>query len=513
MEPRVEGVLLSEQETIAEKTKDSRQTAACHPLVVDLDGTLINTDTLHESAIALLREKPFHSLLIPVWLMGGKVALKDRLSSLTGFNPASLPYNHVLIEWLKEKKSQGRELVLCTAAHEKLAQAVAMHLDLFDTVLSTSNEKNLAGKHKAELLAQKYGRGGFDYAGNSAADIEVWRVARSGIVVNASKAVISRAKSVCNVEKVMGGNGVTIKTWVKVFRLHQWVKNLLLFMPLLAAHQFANTQSLSLLAMAFLSFSLCASSVYIANDLLDLESDRRHPRKKFRPFAAGSVAVWKGVVLAPVLAITSIGIATAVGMAFLAWLLVYLALTCAYSLWLKRLVLIDCLTLAGLYTLRIMAGAVAVTVKLSFWLLAFSVFIFLSLAFVKRYAELKLHEPDSKARAHGRGYYATDLPLVQMLGITAGYASVLLLALYLHSESVRQHYSSPEFLWAVVPLMLFWVSWIWMKAHRGQMHDDPLVFASRDLSSRIVGVLLILVFVAASLVSESSKFDLYLGTP
>jgi len=513
MERRVEGAVMSEQEMIAEVTNDSRQTAACRPLVVDLDGTLIYTDTLHESAIALLREKPFHTLLIPAWLMDGKAALKARLSSLTGFYPATLPYNHVLIEWLKEKKKQGRELVLCTATNEKLAQAVARHLDLFDTVLSTSDGKNLAGKHKAELLAQKYGHGGFDYVGNSAADIEVWSVARNGIVVNASQAVIRQAKSVCNVEKVIGGNGATIKTWVKVFRLHQWVKNLLLFMPLLAAHQFANTQSLSLLALAFLSFSLCASSVYIANDLLDLESDRRHPRKKSRPFAAGSVAVWKGVVLASVLAIASIGIATTVGMMFLAWLLVYLALTCAYSLWLKRLVLIDCLTLASLYTLRIMAGAVAVTVELSFWLLAFSIFIFLSLAFVKRYAELKLHESDSKARTHGRSYYTTDLPLVQMLGITAGNASVLLLALYLHSESVRQHYSSPEFLWAAVPLMLFWVSWIWIQAHRGQMHDDPIVFASRDLSSMIVGALLVLIFVAASLVSARARLDLHIGIP
>jgi 4-hydroxybenzoate polyprenyltransferase/phosphoserine phosphatase len=504
---------VSQQEMIAEVTKDSRQTAACRPLVVDLDGTLIYTDTLHESVIALLRVKPFHTLLIPAWLMSGKAALKARLSSLTNFYPASLPYNQALIAWLKEKKQQGRELVLCTASNEKIAQAVARHLDLFDTVLSTSDEKNLAGKHKAELLAQKYGHGGFDYVGNSAADIEVWRVARNGIVVNASQAVIRQAKSVCNVEKVIDGNSATIKTWVKVFRLHQWVKNLLLFIPLLAAHQFANTQSLSLLASAFMSFSLCASSVYIANDLLDLESDRRHSRKKIRPFAAGSVAVWKGVVLAPILAFASIGIATTVGMDFLAWLLVYVALTCVYSLWLKRLVLIDCLTLAGLYTLRIMAGAAAATVALSFWLLTFSIFIFLSLAFVKRYAELKLQESDSKARAHGRGYYTADLPIVQMLGITAGNASVLVLALYLQSESVRQHYSAPEFLWAVVPLMLFWVSWMWIKAHRGQMHDDPIVFASRDKASMIVGALLIVVFVAASLVSARARLNLHIGIP
>jgi 4-hydroxybenzoate polyprenyltransferase len=505
---------VNQQETIVEVIKDSRKIAASsHPLVVDLDGTLIYTDTLHESVIALLRVKPFHTLLIPVWLMGGKAALKAKLSSLTGFNPASLPYNHLVIDWLKEEKQQGRELVLCTASNEKIAQAVARHLDLFGTVLSTSGGENLAGKHKAELLAQKYGPGGFDYVGNSAADIEVWRVARTGVVVNASQAVIRQAKSVCNIEKVIDGNSATIKTWAKALRLHQWVKNLLLFIPLLAAHQFANTEALSLLVLAFLSFGLCASSVYIANDLLDLESDRRHPRKKFRPFAAGSIAVWKGVVLAPILAFASIGIAATVGIDFLACLLVYIALTCAYSLWLKRLVLIDCLTLASLYTLRIMAGAAAATVTLSFWLLTFSIFIFLSLAFVKRYAELKPLESDSEVRAHGRSYYTTDLPLVQILGITAGNASVLVLALYLHSENIRRHYASPEFLWAVVPLMLFWVSWMWIKAHRGQMHDDPIVFASRDLTSRLVGVLVILIFIAASLVSAKARINLHLGIP
>jgi len=241
------------------------------------------------------------------------------------------------------------------------------------------------------------------------------------------------------------------------------------------------------LLLAFVAFSLCASTVYIANDLLDLESDRQHPRKCKRPFASGVVPVWMGVALAPFLLLASLGLASLVGGPFLAWLIVYFVLTCAYSFGLKRLILVDCLTLAVLYTLRIIAGAAAADHLLSFWLLAFSVFLFLSLAFVKRYAELQVQMQTGKTKVHGRGYFTTDAPLVQMLGVTSGYASAVVLALYLNSDVVRQLYVTPEAVWGAVPVMLFWVSWIWMKAHRGEMHDDPLVFAVKDPASLLAG--------------------------
>jgi 4-hydroxybenzoate polyprenyltransferase len=283
-----------------------------------------------------------------------------------------------------------------------------------------------------------------------------------------------------------------------MFRVHQWLKNLLLFVPLLAAHQISNLQSLSTLLLAFVSFSLCASAVYMANDLLDLESDRRHPRKRRRPFAAATIPMTYGVVLAPLFALMSLLLGLMVGTTFTAWLVIYFALTCAYSLLLKRLALIDCLTLAALYTLRIIAGAAAVAVSLSFWLLAFSVFIFLSLAFVKRYAELQVQTQEGNTHAHGRGYSVSDAPIVQTLGIASGYASVLVLALYLHSETVTQLYVQPELIWFAVPLMLFWVSWVWMKAHRGEMHDDPIVFAIKDRSSLAVAILIAVSFLLAT---------------
>jgi 4-hydroxybenzoate polyprenyltransferase len=276
------------------------------------------------------------------------------------------------------------------------------------------------------------------------------------------------------------------------------MKNLLLFVPILAAHQVADGTTWAALLLAFASFSLCASSVYIFNDLLDLESDRAHPRKRHRPFASGAVPVLTGVVAGTLLLAVSLAFATRLQPGFHAWLGVYFLLTCAYSWVLKRLMLVDCVSLAALYTVRIVAGAAAVGLALSFWLLAFSVFLFLSLAFVKRYAELEVQVLSGKTKAHGRGYYTSDAPLIQTLGVTAGYGAVLVLALYLNSDAVLRLYRTPEVVWGAVPVLLFWISWMWMKAHRGQMHDDPLVFAVKDKVSLVTGAVFAAVVLAGT---------------
>lgn len=277
--------------------------------------------------------------------------------------------------------------------------------------------------------------------------------------------------------------------WRNMLRVHQWLKNLLLFIPLFAAHDLMNSVSWLVLGVAFVAFSLCASTVYILNDILDVESDRQHPRKRHRPFASGAVPVWLGLAIAPCLLVLAIALAFLVGVNFLLWMLLYFAITTAYSLYLKRLMIIDCLTLAMLYTLRIIAGASAAGTHLTFWLLAFSVFLFLSLAFIKRYAELDVQIQHGQKKAHGRGYFTSDAPLVQSMGITSGYVSVLVLALYFNSEAVLMLYKSPEIVWGAVPVMLFWVSWMWMRAHRGQMNDDPLVFAVKDPASLCAGLI------------------------
>ena len=467
-------------------------------IAVDLDGTLTLTDTLHESALCLLRDSPLSVFVLPFWLLGGKAALKAKVADHVDLDITTLPYNGALIEWLKEERAAGKRIVLSTATDIRVAQAIADHLGLFDEVLASDGATNNAGTNKRAALETKYGVKGYDYAGNSAADIAVWAGARQAIVVNASDAITKRASQVATVAKVFPPQAVTLSHWLKMLRVHQYLKNLLLFVPLLAAHQIGNFQSLSTLILAFVSFSLCASAVYMANDLLDLESDRKHPRKRHRPFACAAVPIKAGVILAPLFAIASLILGLVVGAAFTAWLVVYFLLTCAYSLWLKRLALIDCLTLAALYTLRIIAGAAAVAITLSFWLLAFSVFIFLSLAFVKRYAELQVQAQAGNSHAHGRGYAVTDAPLLQTLGITAGYAAVLVLALYLHGETVVTLYAQPQLIWFAVPLMLFWVSWVWMKAHRGEMHDDPIVFAIKDKASLAVAALIAISFTLAT---------------
>jgi 4-hydroxybenzoate polyprenyltransferase/phosphoserine phosphatase len=458
-----------------------------HPLVVDLDGTLIRTNMLHESALTVLRNHPFDTLRIPLWLLSGKAVLKRHLAQRSDFDPVSLPYNQDLLFWLKQQRSEGRKLILCTASDLSIANAIAAHLGIFDEVMASDGTTNLAGNNKADALEQRFGHAGFDYAGNSRADLAVWQRARRAVVVNGSENLARQVEDCCEVERVFPSPSLGFTAWRRVLRMHQWLKNLLLFVPLFAAHLLTNLDTWLALILAFFSFSLCASSVYVINDLLDLESDRRHPRKSDRPFASGLVPAWIGVALAPLLMLGSLALARYVGGSFLPWLVFYFVLTCAYSWGLKRLMLVDCLTLAMLYTLRIVAGAAAASMSLSFWLLAFSVFLFLSLAFVKRYAELEVQLLRGREEAHGRGYYTSDAPLLQTLGITSGYAAVLVLALYLNSDAVVRLYRTPEFVWGAVPVMLFWVSWMWMQAHRGNMHDDPLVFAMLDRASLLSG--------------------------
>ena len=467
------------------------------PLVVDLDGTLIHTDMLHESALRLFRDRPHLILAIPFWLLSGRANLKQKIASYVNLDIPSLPFNEELIAWLKLQKAQGRKLILCTASDLSIAKEIAQHIGIFDEVLASDGQKNLAGHHKANALEAKYGSNGFDYVGNSSADLFVWDKAEQGVVVNGSQKLVDKAAKITTIEHVILKTKSNFKTLAKALRVHQWIKNLLIFVPILAAHQAITLATSVNLLLAFLAFGLCASSVYIANDLLDLESDRQHPRKRFRPFASGQVPILKGVLLAPLLLVASIFIADHVGEKFLTWLLIYFAVTCVYSWALKRWVLVDCLTLAILYTLRIVAGAAAVNVPLSFWLLAFSIFLFLSLAFIKRYAELLVHQGNDVEKALGRGYYTNDAPLIEQLGITSGYAATLVLALYLNSDNVLKLYKTPEIIWGAVPLMLLWLSWMWLKTHRGLMHDDPIVFAIKDKVSILIGILFIATFILA----------------
>lgn len=465
------------------------------PLVVDLDGTLIHTDMLYESALVCLRKNPFDFFRYCYWFVRGKAKLKREIAKRSEIDPTTLPYNQDVLGWLYQQKVQGRQLILCTATDDKLASDISQHLGLFDEVIASDGINNIAGKTKAAALESRFGRKGFDYIGNAKSDLFVWNAARNSILVTNSKKLIQQASNIASVEKVFHGLPSGLSDWKVALRLHQWLKNLLLFVPMLAAHQVSNSSTWLTLCWAFISFCLCASAVYVANDLLDLESDRQHPRKQNRSFAAGRLPVLQGIFAVILLTLVSFLIAAFVGFEFVLSLTVYFLLTCFYSFGLKRIILIDCVLLAILYILRIIAGSTASGHDLSFWILAFSVFLFLSLAFVKRYAELEIQLHNGQEKTIGRGYLTTDAPLVQSMGISAGYASVLVLALYINSDAVVQLYSMPEIVWGTVPILIFWISWMWLHAHRGLMHDDPLVFAVKDKTSLISGAAFALVVI------------------
>jgi 4-hydroxybenzoate polyprenyltransferase/phosphoserine phosphatase len=468
------------------------------PLVIDLDGTLLRTDSLHESTLLLLRTDLQRTFSLPVWLAGGKARMKREIAQRVELDVAGMPYHEELVAWIGAERERGRRIVLATAADAKVACAVSAHLGLFDEVIASDGVVNRSAHRKAALLVEKFGERGFDYAGNSRDDLPVWERARRAIVVSAPAGVRRAAAERTEVEREFAGQRGGLRAWIKALRLHQWMKNLLLFLPLLGAHQIFDPVLLTKAVVAFLAFGLCASSVYVVNDLMDLESDRHHPRKRLRPFARGVLSPLAGVAVAGILLVASLAIACWVAPAFLAWLLIYFAITVAYTFWLKRKEIVDALSLAALYTLRIIAGGAAVGLAASFWLLAFSLFLFLSLAFVKRYSELQIMLEQGRDEAKGRGYLTDDLPLIQTLGVVSGFAAVLVLALYINGETVLRLYSRPEVMWLTVPILLYWITRVWIKTHRGLMHDDPVLFALKDRVSILSGALFLAVMWAAT---------------
>lgn len=467
------------------------------PLCVDLDGTLIHSDLLLETVLLLIKRNPFYVFFLPVWLLRGKAALKAEIAKRVDFNPVALPYNHEFVDWLQTQRNAGRQLWLCTASNHRLANAVADHLGFFSGVFASSDNANLSGHNKAKQLIEQFGEKAFDYCGNHRVDMAIWQVSHGAVVVGASEQLRSDAEASTEIRAVFPKTSGFLKPMFKALRLHQWAKNVLVFVPVATAHRLGDLESIEHALFAFLSFGLCASSVYLLNDMLDLEVDRQHPRKCKRPFASGSLSLLMGFVLVPLLLVATALSAASLPPLFWLVLAVYYALTVVYSFGLKRVVLIDTITLAGLYTIRIVAGAMAVDVVLSFWLLLFSVFLFLSLALVKRYAELDAMQRQGKLKAAGRGYHIEDLPILHSLGTASGYLCVLIMALYINSPAVESLYRHPQAIWFLCVLLLYWISRVWLKAHRGNMHDDPVIFALKDRVSIAVGVLAgITVFIA-----------------
>lgn len=467
-------------------------------LVVDLDGTLIKTDILIEVLLAFIKQNPFKMIYIFSWIIKGKAYLKDKLSQYIDIDVSILPYNKEVLALIKERKKEGYSIVLATASHNKYAHKIAEHLSCFDEVIASDSSTNLSGRTKANKLVELYGSGQFDYVGNSKDDLSVWSVARKSIIVNPDKGVLAKSTQINNIESILDTRPNFIKTLLKALRIHQYAKNALIFVPLAASHQLFVISNITTVSLAFLVFCLCASTVYLINDLVDLEDDRHHKTKRNRPFASGALDVRTGLVLCPlILVITILITSLLLPFPFFMVLITYYILTLLYSFKLKRIVMIDVITLAILYTLRIIAGNAALGLSLSFWLLAFSVFIFLSLALVKRYAELKEVKLAGKKNARGRGYQREDLEMLSSLGAASGYISVLVLALYINEPSTASMYTNPKLIWIACPIILYWISRVWMLTHRGDMHEDPVVFALKDKVSLISITLIVIGFILA----------------
>ncbi len=470
------------------------------PLVVDLDGTLTPTDTLHESLIQMAKRSPLSLLRLPLALLKGKAAFKEEIAAHTSIDPAQLPYRQDVLDYLRAEKALGRQIILATAAHASIARKIAEHLDLFDQVLAIESGHNLKGVAKLQSIRAEVGEK-FAYAGDSTADLPIWKAASSAILVGADADTTAEVKRGTPVEQEFPKERASFKVWLRALRIHQWLKNLLLFVPLLTAFSFQDAGKFITMCIAFLAFSFAASGTYILNDLWDLDNDRQHPRKRNRPFASALLPIHLGLAVSAGALGLAFVLSAFVSPAFVPMLLLYVVLTTAYSWILKTYVLIDVLMLSLLYTLRILAGSVAVAIPASSWLLAFSVFIFLSLALVKRCAEMVSLKEAGKEIARGRDYRVSDLVVLWPMGIGAALSAVVVFGLFISAPETQARYASPQLLWLVAVGLIYWIGRLWVKTSRGEMHDDPVVYAITDRGSRIAVILMFVVMMIAHAVS------------
>ena len=467
------------------------------PLVVDLDGTLINTDLLFEALILLLKKNPIFIFKILPWLFKGKVYLKNKIFGFVHLQYDLLPYNKEVLNFLEKEFSGGRKIILATASPVSAAIKISEIHPIFSEVYGTENKLNLKGFNKLELLINQFGEGKFDYIGNSKSDIVIFSSCRYSYLVGSNKSIEKEVKQISNLQHIWMPAKATLKDYLKEIRAYQWIKNLLLFVPLITSHSFRSLHLWALTFVAFCTFSLVASAGYLLNDLFDMESDRKHPRKKFRLTASGKIPILKAFILSILFLCIGLFFATKLNLQFFFIVLLYFLTSFSYSIFLKKIALYDIFILAVLYSIRVFAGALVIDVYLSFWLIAFSTFIFLSLAFVKRCSELIQLKEETNLKNRGRGYDIEDIKLLEIMGIVSGFLAVVVFALYINSPEVTRLYSNPKILWAISFLFLFWISHIWLFTVRGKMTDDPILFAIKDRTSYFVFLFTGLLLLAA----------------
>ncbi len=464
------------------------------PLCVDLDGTLVKSDTLVDSVFTLIRQEPSALFKLPAWLALGKAGFKAKIAERVQLAPETLPYNQPLLEYIRTQHAAGREVYLATASNERLATAIADYLGIFAGVIATGSGENLVGSAKLRALEEKFGARGFDYIGNAAPDAVLLKQAKVAMLANPSAGLAgSLRRQGTSVGEVFQDRRPAGRALLKAVRISQWPKNVLIFVPMVLAHVLLQRQKLLSALVAFFCFSFAASATYILNDLLDMESDRRHERKRKRPFASGDLSGKTGAALFVLLLAASAALAGFESRRFLLCLGVYFVTTLAYSFILKKLALLDVLTLAGLYTIRLAAGAAATRVPLSPWFETFSLFFFLSLAVVKRYSELHNLRRVGSAPRNGRGYQVDDIEQLRSFGTASGYASVVVFSLYINNPEITKLYSHPHWLWMMAPLLVYWISRVWLLAHRGELDEDPVVFALTDRWSPVFALIALVV--------------------
>jgi len=463
-------------------------------LCVDLDGTLVKSDTLVDSLFTLFRRSPIQALRCGLFLARGKAAFKAEVAQHIVLNPAVLPYNRSLVEHLRAEHAVGRDIFLATATNEEQAKSIADHLGIFAGVLASNAGVNLRDQAKREALEHHFPDRGFDYVGNARQDLPALGRAQKAMLANPEvglRAQLKRKKIA--VHNVFEDRSPRIETFLNAIRVRQWPKNLLIFLPLALAHSLFDRHLFLLTVIAFFSWSFTASATYILNDLLDIEADRSHPVKRKRPFASGDFSARSGAIVVCLLLALAVLLASWLPVRFAFWLAAYFVTTLAYSIGLKKVAVIDVITLAGLYTVRMVAGASATDVVFSAWLGGFSIFFFLSLAIAKRYTELDNLRKADQIPANGRGYRVEDIEQLRSFGTASGYAAVVVFTLYINNPDILQHYQHYQRLWLLAPVLIFWINRIWLLAHRGELNEDPVVFALTDYWSAILALVALLV--------------------
>lgn len=458
------------------------QNSSPTPLVVDLDGTLTPVDTLWESVIRLVKLRPAVAWRIPFWLLHGRAVFKARISQHSSWHGQGVPLRKDLLAFLIAEKAKGRPIILATAAYSRIAETVSSEAGVFDSVLASDENTNLKGSKKLAAIVAHVGPR-FTYAGDSRADLAIWRSAEFSILVGGNAGLRKTLSASGKLTHEFGMEGFGFRGWARAIRVHQWLKNTLVFVPLLTSFSILQPHLVELAIAAFIAFSCAASATYLINDLWDLDSDRTHPRKRTRALASGAISILTAIGAAALLLATATVISVFVGLRFSIALTIYVILTSAYSWLLKRFVVADVLTIACLFTLRILAGAVAIGVAVSSWLLAFSAFIFFGLALVKRCAELVSLDDAGFDSASGRNYHVGDLKVLWPMGVGASLCSVVVFGLFISSPDTAARYATPQLAWLAAVALLYWLTRLWIKTARGEMHDDPLVFAMRDRNS------------------------------